>query len=107
MALMFPQVNGGGSGVISISNIPAHSHKFLFRDNAGSLSGQGFYSSHFETNQTYHFWGYNNKYANIGYFENTIFQNQGGAQLLTQITIQAIMGPISGREWRSFSGGEF
>lgn len=103
-----PAGEWGGSGVITISNIPAHSHKFLFRDNAGSLSGQGFYSSHFETNQSYHFWGYNNKYANTGYFENTIFQNQGGAQLPIQITIQAITEPIFGREWRSFfSGGEF
>lgn len=73
-----PAGEWGGSGVISVNNLPAHSHKFLFRDNAGSLSGVGFYSSRFDTSTQYHFWGYNNKFANTGYFENTVFQNQSG-----------------------------
>lgn len=102
-----PAGEWGGSGVISINNLPAHSHKFLFWDNAGSLSGLGFYSSHFETNQSHHFYGYNNRFAKTGYLDEHIFMNTSGRQLLTQITTQAIMELISGRGWHSSSGGEF
>lgn len=68
----------GGHSALELQDIPAHSHKFLFWDNAGSLSGQGFYSSHFETNQSHHFYGYNDKFAKTGYLDEHIFTNTAG-----------------------------
>lgn len=68
----------GGHNALVPADLPAHSHKFLFWDNAGSLSGQGFYSSHFETNNSYHFYGYNNKFAKTGYLDEHIFMNTSG-----------------------------
>lgn len=68
----------GGHNALTPADLPAHSHKFLFWDNAGSLSGYGFYSSHFETNNSYHFYGYNNKFAKTGYLDEHIFINTAG-----------------------------
>lgn len=68
----------GGHNALEPQDIPAHSHKFLFWDNAGSLSGQGFYSSHFETNNTYHFYGYNSSFAKTGYLDEHLYEYVGG-----------------------------
>lgn len=68
----------GGHNALVPEDLPAHTHRFLFMDNAGSISGQGFYSSHFESNTQYHFWGYNNRFAKIGYIEPDIFSNASG-----------------------------
>lgn len=74
-----PAGNFGGHNNIIINNLPPHSHSFLYKDNSGSKSGVGFYSSHFEPNNDYHFWGYNNAYAMQGYFDEHIYANTGGA----------------------------
>ena len=73
-----PAGSFGGDVNITVDRIPVHSHRFFFQDNTGSLSGQGFYSTHFESNNDYYFYGYNNRFAKVGYLDERIFVNSAG-----------------------------
>ena len=76
-----PAGQWGGSTFIANQHLPPHSHKFYYKDNSGSYSGMGFYSSHFETNPNFHFWGFNDKFGMVGYLDEHLYLGTGGGAI--------------------------